>query len=121
MNLRQTDKAAGVKRGRVRLPSVRPSTHLSASSHWRRALMSAFSTYSNRLVPSGILMRLSAPCGGEDTSAFNPPTGGGGDRGRATFTHTHFLSFFSHLRGHADADAAARTRWWDGHLDPSTV
>lgn len=100
MNLRQTDKAAaaGVKRGRVRLPSaasirpsVRPSTHLSASSHWRRALISAFSTDSNRLTPSGILMCLSAPCGGEDTSALNPPTEGGGARGGAR-GHTSCLS-----------------------------
>lgn len=90
MNLQQTDKAAQRRKGGgsqtgaspscVRL-SVRPSTHLSASSHWRRALMSASSAHSSRLRPSGILMCLSAPCGGEHRSVgarpgrAGPPSG----------------------------------------------
>lgn len=58
----------------VRL-SVRPSTHLSASSHWRRALMSASSTLSNRVSPLGIVIIFLAPCGGEDTSGINDRRG----------------------------------------------
>lgn len=85
--------------------------------------MLASSAYSKALLPSGPLMSLSAPCGGEDTPMLHAAADLWQTRGGVKVfwrENGRLLNRAFMIDGNFTDDAAAR-RWGDERLYPSTV